>query len=143
MNIVESCKRTLGSSGESNLTINKFPHLTIVSGISGGGKNTLLAGIALHTNKGDNHVICTECWANDCGVLQKVAKYHSQVIGGYIEGIIEIINESPVENIFIEQYQNCGNVNQPTKDMKLLSDLAKLLNKNITICVHRPRQSGE
>ena len=75
MNIIESCNRVLGMSRPSTLIISKYSHLTVVSGVSGGGKNTLLAGIALHTPKEDNHVICTESWAWDCGVLQKCGRF--------------------------------------------------------------------
>ena len=68
-----------------------------------------------------------------------MADFHSQIIGGHIDSIVEIIKNSSAKNIFIEQYQNCGGYDQPVKDMELLSDLAKELNKSITICVNLPR----
>lgn len=140
MNLIESCNRVLGTSRQSTLTIDKYKGFTILCGTSGGGKNTLLAGIALHTPKEDNHVICTESYKFDCGVLGKVANTYSEVFGFQLDKIIEIIHESPVKNIFIEQYQNLGDFSQPAKDMQNLARIAKDLDKNITICVNRRKE---
>tara|TARA_B100001105_G_scaffold119371_1_gene95624 strand:- start:1143 stop:1568 length:426 start_codon:yes stop_codon:yes gene_type:complete len=140
MNLIESCNRVLGISRQSALTIDKYEGLTVLCGTSGGGKNTLLAGIALHTPKEDNHVICTESYTIDCGVLGKVAEMYSGMFDFQLDKVVKIICESSAKNIFIEQYHNHGDFSQPVEDMKKLARIAKDLDKNITICVHRRKE---
>ena len=140
MDLINSCNRVLGTSRQSTLTIARYPSLTVISGTCGGGKNTLLAGITLHTPKEDNHIILTETMGEHASVLLKGAATYSEIFTFDIVKVVDVIKSSPAKNIFIEQYHNLGDWDQPVKDMRTLAELSKELDKNITICVYRRKE---
>lgn len=141
MDLISQCNRVLGTSRQSTLTIDRYNRLTIVSGTCGGGKNTLLAGVMSNYDSYDNHIIYTETRWCDNKQLSIHANYCSELQGFDIETVVGLIKETPAENIFIEQYHNnFGEWDKPLKDMKTLCNTADLLDKNITICVHKRRE---
>ena len=137
MNLIEKLNRLYTTSRQSTLTVDGFESLTIISGVSCSGKNTLLAGLALNYPVEHNHVICVESYVADCGGLGKVASFYSEVVGFDLGTVVGIVSESPAKNIFIEQYHRGSS--SPFEDMKTLIDLGNSLGKKIHICVHRPR----
>ena len=140
MDLIHACNRVMGTSRQSTLTIDRYAALTVISGTSGGGKNILLAGIALNTQKKDNHVILTEVMVTDAGGLLQVADTFTEMFTFSMDKVVDVIKSSPAKNIFIEQYHNLGDWDQPVKDIRTLAELSKELDKNITICVYRRKE---
>ena len=122
-----------------DITIITDGNLTIIKGSPMSGKNTMLAGIALRTEKEDNLVILTETSLYDSGVLLKVADHYSEVLTGSIDRMVEVMSKIPANNIFIEQYDpiNLADFRQYEKDMLTLKDVAKILDKKIFIGVYK------
>ena len=120
-----------------------YKGLTVISGTSGSGKNTMLAGIALRTPTEDNLLILTESYIGDFGY--NIADDFVEVPRLSFDDFLKLIEEAEQPNIFIEQWLHFswGTTDQEQcSNMKKLSDLAFNLNKNIVVCIHRKRSNG-
>lgn len=122
------------------LVTQRLGGLTIISGSSGSGKNTLMAGIALHCDPQDCLVVFTESRPED-NVLGKVANSFLHYTYGKtfnIDNLLSELDNSSCTSIFIEQYppKSVYNAEQSIKGLDKLRHWCKENNKNIYICVH-------
>lgn len=120
------------------LLIGEFSGLTIVSGNSGGGKNTLLAGIALNYKPEDCCVVYTESLHSEETPLGKVAYsylYHYKSFD--VEDLLKSFDGTTCSNFFIEQYNHVNlDMVESITTLEKLRVWCKNNNKRIFICVH-------
>lgn len=128
------------SSRHRELVSKSFGGLTVISGTTLDGKNTLLAGIALHYDPQDCCVVFTESRPED-NILGKVANSFLHYTYGNMSDIDVMLGEMSnlsCNTFFIEQFipSYHGGVQKDLENLGKLKSWCKITGKEIYICVH-------